>query len=276
MLLSIIFGASFGNLMRLAQARRRNIWWVGATNYAMAAGLALAWWAVTSRAPLLSALAVLGVCAGLALAGAYFLMNAALICAGVGVTTAVDRLSIVIPVTAAVLVWHEKLSAMRAAGLPLAVFSLLMLARSNAIPTQAKSRSKLLVLAGLFVVAAITRLCMKAMTRGCPQGGELVFLMFMFATAALIVFAYALRKPRRPALGEIVHGMVLGSANMLALFSMASALLALDAVVVFPTVSVGVILVGACSGMTLWGEKFRREALVGLAIGAVALILVNM
>ena len=76
MILCTVSDVSFGNLMRFAQARQRNMWWVGATNYVMAAGLSLAWWALASRAPLLSEAALLGGCAGLAVAAVYFLMNA--------------------------------------------------------------------------------------------------------------------------------------------------------------------------------------------------------
>ena len=73
-----------------------------------------------------------------------------------------------------------------------------------------------------------------------------------------------------------MHGAVLGGVNGLAIFSLTSALQALDAVVVFPTVSVGTILVSAWAGFALWKERFPRIALLGMAIGAAALVLVNL
>ncbi len=276
MLLFVLFGAAFGHLIRFAQVRRRNMWWVGAVNYVAATGLSLAWWAVESRVPLLSEAALLGVVAGLALGSAYFLLNASITLAGVGISIAVGRLSIAVPVAASVLVWHETLSPLRTIGLAMSMASFALLARSNAIKTPADPRRKALVLTAFFVVIGVVGLSVKAVVQRSPSQGQLVFLIFMFATAALILLSYAISRAARPSLGDLGHGLVLGTVNMISQFSIISALLLLDATKVFPATSVGIILISAGAGALLWGERFRRGALVGLIVGAAALVLVNI
>jgi len=276
MVLFVVFGVAFGHIMRLAQVQRRDMWWVGATNYVAATVLSLAWWAAEARAPLGSGPALLGLVAGLALGAAYFILDASIRLVGVGISNTVGRLSIAVPVAASVLVWGESLSPLRAAGFVLAMLASVLLAQVKAVRTPARGRTRALVLAAFFSVVGVVGLCMKALAQMEVPGGGTVFLFFMFATAAVVLLAYAISRRTRPSPGDVAHGLALGGVNIITQFAIIEALLIIDATVVFPTTSVGIILLSAGAGALFWGERFRRAGIVGLSVASAAMVLLNI
>jgi multidrug transporter EmrE-like cation transporter len=275
LLMSIVLSAAFGHVMRHAQHRRRYMLWVGAWNYTVAAALSWLWWALTPGAPMTGPAAVWGTVAGTSFVLSYFIMDPCLRQSGVGLTQAVGRLSVIVPVVASILIWSETPGPVRALGLVVALVAFPFIAAGRALPHDARGRWTAPLLVVFFVTQGIGGLAFKAYAQQSNAGGEPAFCAFLFTAASLgSVLAAGWKEPVKTT--DAVHGAALGAVNIAGSFVLLRALAALPGTVVFPTTSAGAILLSAGAAMVLWGERFRGKALIGLGLAAAALVLINL
>ena len=280
MALACLFAAAFGHGIRNAQARGRNMAWVGAWNYLVAALACWVWQAMSPAAPLGRDAALFGLLSGAFFGVGYLALHACIRAAGVGVTMTANRLAVVIPIGASIFVWGEIPGRLQVCGVALALAAFPFLARGRALPEEQQpgrasahgKRFGLLALA--FVIQGVAQSFMKAYSHSQPVG-EMPFLCFLFtaAAAATLVAAAAMERPH---FNDFPHGLALGAANVLTTFWFMYALDRMQATEVFLTTSVGTILLSAAAATVLWRERYRGHALLGLVIAAIALVLVNL
>jgi drug/metabolite transporter (DMT)-like permease len=273
--LAVIFAAAFSHLLRYGQHRKQNMLWVGPANYWTATALCLLFW-VTGPYPAVSwDNAFPGIVAGAALGSAYYLVNAAIKLAGVGVSQSVVRLSVVIPVSASIVVWNEQPGLTRVIGLLLALSAIPMLAQGHGMVGSERNKWKPLILCACFVTIGVVGVEMKIFSR-LISAGEPVFLTLMFLTAAIGTQLVVLAKPNRPRPSDIFLGAALGLTNVISNYGIINALATLPGTVVFPTISAATIILTSAAAAIIWKERYTGMALLGMAVAAVALVLVNV
>ncbi len=275
MLVCVLTGAGFGHIMRHAQVHHHSMIWVGAWNYLFAALAAWVWLGLQPTSGLSWDAAVLGLVSGVSFVMAFFLLDHAIRAAGVGVSQSVQWLGITLPVAASIVIWRETPTAIQALGMVLAFISLPLLACGPSAPDAPRGRWRVLFLAGLFLLEGLVGLAMKVYSRRVPAGSELPFLCFMFSGAAAGSILVALRTTR-PSLRAIAHGSGMGASNIVCNFALLRALALLPGTIVFPTVSAGSIALTAVLGGLLWGERYGKRSLTGLAMAALALVAINL
>ena len=101
------------------------------------------------------------------------------------------------------------------------------------------------------------------------------FLFYTFAVAFLLCAALVIKKREKPGLRELFYGILIGMPNFFSAKFLLVALTRLPAVVVYPSFSVGTLLVVTLTGVAVFREKLSK--LQGIAIAAIvaALILLN-
>jgi drug/metabolite transporter (DMT)-like permease len=283
MALSCVFGAAFGHVIRNAQARGRNMAWVGAWNYILGALAYGVWWAMQPAGRLSGNAVFFGLLTGVFYGVGYLIMHACIRAAGVGITTTVNRLAIAVPISASIFVWGEQPGRVQIAGVALALIAFPFLAYGRALPeeaehplgTSAPARRRVGLLGLSFLAQGVATVSMKNYSRGALADAELVpFLCFVFVASGVTNLAAAtLERPRLP---DFWHGLALGATNVLSTFWFMRALDNLPATDVFLTTSVGTILLSAGGAVFLWRERYRGVTLVGLVLAAIALVLVNL
>lgn len=271
-LISILMAAAFGNIMRHAQQHGRNMAWVGAWNYAAAAVVSWLFWIAQGFQPLTWYAICYGIITGVSFIAAYFLLVPCLRTAGVGITQAVAQLSVILPIVASIFIWGEKPGLICSIGLALILVAFPLLACGKAVP-QSVTGGKFWVLLVLFITEGIASLLMKAYSQAVP-GREAAYLCFVFTTAAAgnIILAARMTRPYR---ADIKYGVSLGLVNVVACVTFLFALGQLPGFIVFPSISIGGILLASLLAMFLWGERYRGLALWGMALAVLALILIN-
>ncbi len=297
--LSTIFSAGFALLIRFAQKRGANLTAVGAVNYLTAALFHLIL-AIASglRMPHGASLAI-GIGGGLLYATTFFLVHGLMKQRGVSVTAAVTRLSILVPVGVSVLAWGETASAIQAAGIALAVVSLPLLSigprdngakRGRGSLRQMRGRSVAL-LAGLFVTNGLCLLTLRAFRQTGIQGEDSLFLLVLFAAAALtacVVWLLQERgpgsrasraadpRPAVPLLASVLPGIAIGLCNAMANRLIVAALHRLPGIVVYPFYSAVGLLITVVFSRTVWKEKIGALETVGMAFALGSIVLVNL
>ncbi len=247
-------------------------------NYAVAGGAALLAGGAHGVAMLPAGLWGLGVLTGALFIGGFWLLAYATEHAGMSRALGVMRLSVVVPVLASWLVWHERPAPPVLAGLALALAAFALLARQG--DGGDAGRGHPFALAALFAAGGAVDVLLK--TFDVVFGGHYpiaLFLLLVFATAGVLG---ALRVALRRRAGVEVRwrqvagwGLALGAANYGSTAFFLEAVARLPGPVVFPLNNVAIVLGGAVLGAVVWREPLGGRARLALAGAAVALALIG-
>lgn len=275
LVLSVLFGAGFAHMMRFAQVRKLNMAWVGAANYLTAAVCCGGVWATQPNPPSGWPPVVFGLLSGLVFTALYFLLVAGLEMVGAGVVQCVTRLSIVLPVVVAIVLFDRQIpSFTRVAGIALALGAFPFLSRTRALADSVRSPRQGLVLAALFGLNGVVGILWKWYGLYVPRHGSAAILTFVFGVAFVGTLAAALRGRTRPTGDGLLHGVGLGLVNMAACCSAVVAVAQLPGALFFPVNAVAVIVVTMIAAALLWKERFGRPAFTGLALAGAAIVLI--
>jgi drug/metabolite transporter (DMT)-like permease len=279
-LLSVLCSVLVSVLLKLAKRIGFEVGQAVAWNYAVAAALAM----LTLR-PSLAPLRQPGV-PWLALAGLGVLLPAIFLALGASVrhagivrSDAAQRLSLLISLLAAFVLFGERLDAMKAAGCVLGLAALAGMvwrgerggaAGDPAPHGMARWGYPLLVFAGFGVIDILFK---RVAAAGVPLGAS---LLAMFALALVVAFAIELGRRARFTLRGLLGGVLLGLCNFgnILFYLRAHRALPRDPALVFASMNLGVVALGALVGLWLFRERLSRLnlAALGLALLAVGLL----
>lgn len=102
------------------------------------------------------------------------------------------------------------------------------------------------------------------------------FLFFTFGSAFVLCVLVILFKRERPGLMEVLFGMAIGIPNFLASHFNLKALESLPAIIVYPSRSVGSLMIITIVGLFIFREKLSRKQIIAMAFIFAALILLNL
>lgn len=271
-----IFMASFGLVVRAAQRRELDLLAVGLLNYITAAVVYGVWCASAGLLRCAPMTAVIGVIGGLVYGGGFFFVLPPMQWRGAGIVVAVMGLSVLIPVCFSLLVWHERLTPVRGAGLVLALVALPLLGLDKGLLAERLTLKMALVMLGLFVFNGGCLLIQKWYHVAGRAAERPVFLGYLFATAGLVLARACAARRSRVARLEVGFGVLLGACNLLASLLLLAALDRLPGVIVFPIMQAGMMVFAAAFAAVVWRELPGRLGLLGIATAASAAALINL
>ena len=262
--------------MRFAQGRGCRMDWVGVWLYLTASVSALGW-VLGKSLPVTGTDAFFGSLAGLALGLTYLLFVGTIRRFGVGIAHLTRQLGLAIPILASLFIWGESelLTPLRALGLVLVFAALPLMSKPNALPHERHRAGLWLLPVMLFACAGLAKVLFKAYGELPGRGHTDSYLIFLCAGAGVLVLGRALGERRGFQRRDLLFGLLIGLDNALLNFSRVRAIESVAGTKVFPTMSLGVILLSLTLAAIIWKERFRGRVLVGMALAVLALILVN-
>ncbi|RMG93413.1 MAG: hypothetical protein D6705_18755 [Deltaproteobacteria bacterium] len=281
LLLAVACSVAVAAIFKVAELRGLDRMTVITANYAAAAAISAGLRGGVGLGDLPLGLVALAVVQGALFIAGYAWFAAAIRRAGVGLATAVMRLSVVVPVGASWAVWREPPTPLQILGLVLggAAVILVSLPGRAAPPTAGPAsprRGRTLLLAALFVTAGAVDTINKAFDEHFAEGASKAdFLFVVFLVALGLGLPIAIRNARdrsRPPAGRsITTGLLLGTVNYGSAHFLLAAVADLSGPVVFPANGIAVLLGAALLGAIVWGERPSRPAQLGLAAAVAAL-----
>ncbi|MBD3293517.1 MAG: hypothetical protein GF393_11375, partial [Armatimonadia bacterium] len=127
LVIATLFNAGFGIVVRDAQRRDLDLMTVGAVNYAAAAGFYVAWTQIDGAVASDPRTIIIGTIGGVIYAAGFLLMLGPLRWRGLGVVAALLGLSVLVPLSASLLVWNETLAGVQVLGVGLALVAIPLL-----------------------------------------------------------------------------------------------------------------------------------------------------
>jgi drug/metabolite transporter (DMT)-like permease len=217
----------------------------------------------------------------LLLPGIFLAMAASVKAAGIVRTDMAQRLSLVLSLTAAFLLFGEKADALKIVGLLLGLAAIICLvARSEPMPDATRSSSRwLLPLVVLLGYASVDVLLKRIAISGTPFA---VSLLVAFAAAFVLVMALLIwrrvRHGHRFTLMGLLTGLLLGATNFgnILFYIRAHQALPDNPAVVFSMMNIGVVVLGTLAGVVGFGERLSRLNKLAIPLAVVAILLIAM
>ncbi|WP_368564421.1 EamA/RhaT family transporter [Pseudoxanthomonas sp. UTMC 1351] len=217
----------------------------------------------------------------LLLPGIFLAMAASVKVAGIVRTDIAQRLSLVLSLLAAFLLFGEKADALKITGLVLGLAAIVCLvARSEPSPDAARSSSHwLLPLVVLVGYASVDILLKRIAISGTPFA---VSLLIAFAVAFVLMMAMLIwrrvRHGHRFTLPGLLAGLLLGATNFgnILFYVRAHQALPNNPAVVFSMMNIGVVVLGTLAGVVGFGERLSRLNKLAIPLAVVAILLIAM
>jgi len=182
------------------------------------------------------------------------------------------KLGLLVPIALSIAVFGEVPKAAQIVGFVLAVAAILLI-------NSQKNESLVRFKTGLILLLAAGG-AGDAMSKVFEQVGtaELSgqFLFYTFAAALVLCVGLMLVKKQRIGKNEALFGLLVGVPNFFSARFLLYALMDLPAVLVYPTFSVGTILVVTLAGAVIFKEKLKSRQWWGLGAILAALVLLNI
>ena len=219
---------------------------------------------------------------GILLAVNFYLLAYTAQRAGVAVAALASRLSVAIPSLLAFVLYDDSLTLVKIAGLCAALLALYLCTA----PDRNSSATKVRLFHFMPILVFITFGCYFSILKylqtyylDASSYHAYVMSGFVFAFASSIVIGFSRRVFAASdfRVKHIYAGIFLGGINYVAVYALLEvlALKGWESSQLFPIYSVGVVAVSAVLAMLMFRERLSRQKMAGLAVGLVAVALLN-
>ena len=189
---------------------------------------------------------------------------------GPSATTMFNRLSMVFPVLISIFIFREHAGLIRWAGIALAIASLIIFNWEGGIRLKG-------VLMRMWIAGGFAELSNSLFARLCPQEDKPFYMMLVFGTAGLITAGLLLRrKGPKISAKEVLLGLGIGCVNLGSSSFTVSALQHLPNSIVYPTITVSIILLTTLVGVLFFGDRLEKKQKIAMGIAIAAVIILNL
>lgn len=210
---------------------------------------------------------------GILLPSIFVIMGRAVQYAGIVRSDAAQRLSLFIPIVAAVTMFGEKLTQHRAIGLILAFIALFFLLAKPRDKALKGGLTGALLLLGVWLGYGVIDILFKQLAKSGAMFS--VNLVIAFILACVLMFAYIFFRGQTLHLRSAVGGLILGVFNFYNILFYIKSHQAFSAnpTLVFAAVNVGVIALGTLTGTILFSEKLRPINVLGILFAIASIMM---
>lgn len=217
-----------------------------------------------------------GIGIGILFVAGYILLMISIRKLGIAIPVALMRLSAVLPTLGSIFFFFEIPAILQIVGISLAFISLPFAGKGKILKKDGRN-----FFAGgfgwafvLFLSFGITEFGLKVQTEIFPQISISQFLLLIFSTAFLISIAITVYQKTRFSMNLILLGVLLGILNFFSTYFFIKALQLLPGILVYPTNSIGIIILSTLTGLIFWHERLNKRNYFFLILASIALILI--
>lgn len=211
---------------------------------------------------------------GVLLPSVFVILGKAIETSGVILTDACQRLSLILPIIASVLIFGETIGGQKSLGIGLAFLALiaLLFKKSDHSTKNFNHKNNYLWLVGVWLGYGVIDILFKQVAK---QGGSFpVTLLVSFGLAFVGLLVYLVAKKTAWKGESLAWGLLLGVLNMGNIYAYIKAHQALSETpsLVFTGMNVGVITVASVAGFALFGERLSKMNAVGVGLAILSVI----
>jgi drug/metabolite transporter (DMT)-like permease len=199
----------------------------------------------------------------------------------ISVASVANKMSVVIPVTLAFMLYGDSITAFKICGIVLALASVYLTTRTNGSTAAEKNNTivlPLLVFVGSGIIDAIVNYANKRLIHSAKE--DALFTSAGFYIAGVIglcclLYQLIIRKEKF-VYKSIFAGICLGVPNFFSIYFILKALSSnvLESSQLYPVANIFIVLLSALAGVFLFKEKLSRLNLIGIGLSVIAICLV--
>jgi drug/metabolite transporter (DMT)-like permease len=277
LILAILCSSSLALILKHGHVKNANITMLINGNYLTASLIALGFILFKYGFHYSIEAILFGAVLGILLAGTFVIYSKAISLAGTALATVSARLSVLIPVLLSIMLFGENPNIKMIFGFLLALVTLYLFYLSlKNHHNSSTSKNKYLYLLGLLLGIGLIDFSMKLYEHKFLPEGKGVFVFTMFFSAFVYTLVFLLVKKIKFDKGTYSLGLILGIPNVLSITFLLEALSRLPAIVVFPVMNIGVIVITAVVAYLVWKEKINLYGRIAIALGIAAILLLKL
>ncbi|MCD4681205.1 MAG: EamA family transporter [Bacteroidales bacterium] len=193
---------------------------------------------------------------------------------GISITAVSSKMSVVIPIVFAVILYHDKMNLLKAVGIIIAFFAFYLTFKQN---IQLKLHRRFIILPVLLFISNGTIDTLLKLTEHRHINDDLIlFLSMIFLVAlgagllVLLVNYFFVKKKIH--FRNIIAGTILGLLNFSATYYFLKALGIFQSSVVFPILNVGIVALSALTAFFIFKEKLALINWIGIFLAIIAIL----
>jgi drug/metabolite transporter (DMT)-like permease len=207
----------------------------------------------------------------------FFIFAKAIELSGTALATVSSRLSVFIPVFLVVVFFGEEPQTKTYFGFLLTILTIIFFYYSlNNEEPGLNQRKKYLYLIAVLIFIGINDFAIKFFQLLRSSSEENFFVYMIFTTAFLSGFSVIIIKKIGIYKNDLYTGFVLGIPNVFSTIFLLGALNTIPAMIVYPVVNIGVILVTTIAAYTIYKETLNKYGIGAILMGTAAILLLSL
>lgn len=286
LILAIASSSLISIFMRLSENHIKNEMGMFMASYALCAALAVGFMDKSAPQLLLGThdqhlTVILGIITGAFFLGGFLFLKYNMKYNGIVLSSTFMKLGVLIPTIMAIVVFGEVPSVLQIVGIAIAIVAIIIINfekephGSNSIGESKNGNKKILLLV-LLLLGGLGDSMSNIFEKLGPDSGKDGFLLLTFFTAFVITVAIVVLGKKKLCKADILFGLLVGVPNYFSARFLLASLGSLEAVIVYPTYSVGTMVVVTIVGVIAFREKISKQKGLALGLIAVAIALLNM
>ena len=222
---------------------------------------------------------------GMLFVSLFYLISVTTVVFGVSVASVANKMSIVIPVSLAVYLYNETLSAVQIVGIVLAMIAVVMVSykksdESVKITAKWHYLLPLILFIGCGSIDALINYLQKTFTSDAISNEYLLSTAFMFAAigGAFSLLSLLIMKKTTLHTKSILVGLLLGVPNFFSMFLVMKSLESnfLNASTFFPVNNMSIVVLGTVVSILVFKEKLNKLNTFGIFLSVLAIVLIAL
>ena len=209
---------------------------------------------------------------GLLFVVSFYIYAKAISYAGTALATTSSRLSVIIPVILSIIIFDEEPGLNQLIGFAFTIITFIFFYFSvKGNHSKDDSIIKYVVLLAVFIGIGINDFAMKIFKSWRPAEEEPYFIIFIFSSAFIYSLSYILINKIKIERQTLIWGLVLGLPNVFSTIFLLAALTFLPAIIVYPLMNIGIIVLTTVLAFIFWRERPNRWGAFALIVASLAI-----
>jgi len=280
LILSILSSTLIALVLKFSENRNLNRNAVTSSNYIAAFTISLVMFFgrgdVQQESSVISVLG-LGIIAGILYFLGFIFIQKSIRENGVGITGAVSKIGIIVPVLLSIILWREIPNFLQGMGIIISLSAIILINVSSGDLRSLKNFNRTIVL--LFIISGSVELSTKLFEKYYQTGSKPLYLFVTFFVAFLISVYFTfrdIRSGKKFTKTDVVTGIIVGVPNMFTSYFLIESFRYIKASVAFPIYSSGTILLISLSGVIIFKEKLKKKEIYAILMIVAAIVLMNI
>lgn len=207
----------------------------------------------------------------------FFAFAKAVSTAGASLSAVSSRLSVIIPITLSIIIFGEVPSYFQLSGIILALVTIILFYFSiRHFSAGTFHRMDYFYLFALIVGIGINDFSFKVFQNWRPGDEKNFFILTIFSFAFLYSLSYILFRKIKFEQHTLTTGIILGIPNVFSSYFLLGALNQLPAIIVYPSINIGIIVLTSLAAFLIWKEKLNVYGWWAMGFGLSAILLLSI